>query len=165
MGVDFRDVDGTVTKHFLDVADIHIGFYEAGGEGVAEHMRSDVHINGCKAAVFPDGSADVLVGERTSCLVDEEAVGTLNIMKVTFPVFQQSVDNIVIANLEEPLFGTFAEDKQSPVGKVDVIRCDGAQLRDSDTGGKEQLDNSSIPERIFTLEIGSGVGVLVIDRR
>lgn len=26
MGVDFRDVDGTVTKHFLDVADIHIGF-------------------------------------------------------------------------------------------------------------------------------------------
>lgn len=26
MGVDFRDVDGTVTEHFLDVADIHIGF-------------------------------------------------------------------------------------------------------------------------------------------
>lgn len=26
MGVNFRDVDGTVTKHFLDVADIHIGF-------------------------------------------------------------------------------------------------------------------------------------------
>lgn len=26
MGVDFRDVDGTVTKHFLDVADVHIGF-------------------------------------------------------------------------------------------------------------------------------------------
>ena len=26
MGVDFCDVDGTVTKHFLDVADIHIGF-------------------------------------------------------------------------------------------------------------------------------------------
>ena len=127
---------------------------------MAEHVRSDVHINGSKAAVFPDGSADVLVGERTSCLVDEEAVGTLNIRKVTFPVFQQGVDNIVIAKLEEPLFGTFAEDKQSPVGKVD-----GAQLRDSDTGGEEQLDNSSIPERIFTLEIGSGVGVLVIDRR
>lgn len=59
------------------------------------------------------------------------------------------MDNIVIANLEEPLFGTFAEDKQSPVGKVDVIRCDGTQLRDSDAGGEEQLDNSSIPERIF----------------
>ena len=132
---------------------------------MAEHVRSDVHINGSKAAVFPDGSADVLVGERTSGLVDEEAVGTLNIRKVTFPVFQQGVDNIVIAKLEEPLFGTFAEDKQSPVEKVDVIRCDGAQLRDSDTGGEEQLDNSSIPERIFTLEIGSSVGVLVIDRR
>ena len=132
---------------------------------MAEHVRSDVHINGSKAAVFPDGSADILVGEWASCLVDEEAVGTLNIRKVTFPVFQQGVDNIVIANLEEPLFGTFAEDKQSPVGKVDVIRCDGAQLRDSDTGGEEQLDNSSIPESIFTLEIGSGVGVLVIDRR
>jgi len=26
MGVDFRDVDGTVTKHFLDVADIHVSF-------------------------------------------------------------------------------------------------------------------------------------------
>ena len=78
---------------------------------------------------------------------------------------QQGVDNIVIANLEEPLFGTFAEDKQSPVGKVDVIRCDGTQLRDSDAGGEKQLDNSSIPERIFTLEIGGSVGVLVIDRR
>lgn len=132
---------------------------------MAEHVRSDVHINGSKAAVFPDGSADVLVGERTSCLVDEEAVGTLNIRKVIFPVFQQGMYNIVIANLEEPLFGTFAEDKQSPVGKVDVIRCDGTQLRDSDAGGKEQLDNSSIPERIFTLEIGGSVGVLVIDRR
>lgn len=132
---------------------------------MAEHVRSDVHINGSKAAVFPDGSADVLVGERTSCLVDEEAVDTLNIRKVIFPVFQQGMYNIVIANLEEPLFGTFAEDKQSPVGKVDVIRCDGAQLRDSDTGGEEQFDNSSIPERIFTLEIGSGMGVLVIDRR
>lgn len=54
-------------------------------------MRSDVHINGSKAAVFPDGSADVLVGERASCLVDEEAVGTLNVRKVTFPVFQEAV--------------------------------------------------------------------------
>lgn len=26
MGVDFRDVDRTVPQHFLDVADIHIGF-------------------------------------------------------------------------------------------------------------------------------------------
>lgn len=130
-----------------------------------EHVRSDVHIDGSKRAVFLDGSTDMLVGKRPAGLIDEEAVGTLNIRKVTFPVFQQGVDNIVIAKLEEPLFGTFAEDKQSPVGKVDVIRCDGTQLRDSDAGGEEQLDNSSIPERIFTLEIGSGVGVLVIDRR
>ena len=61
---------------------------------MAEHVRSDVHINGSKAAVFPDGSTDILVGERASCLVDEEAVGTLNVRKVTFPVFQQGVDNI-----------------------------------------------------------------------
>lgn len=132
---------------------------------MAEHVRSDGHIDGGKRAVFLDGSTDMLVGKRPSCLVDEEAVGTLNIRKVTFPVFKQGMYNIVIANLEEPLFGTFAEDKQSPVGKVDVIRCDGTQLRDSDAGGEEQLDNSSIPERIFTLEIGGSVGVLVIDRR
>ena len=130
-----------------------------------EHVRSDVHIDGGKRAVFLDGSTDMLVGKRPSGLIDEEVVGTLNIRKITFPVFQQGMDNIVIANLEEPLFGTFAEDKQSPVGKVDVIRCDGTQLRDSDAGGEEQLDNSSIPESIFTLEIGGSVGVLVIDRR
>lgn len=35
-------------------------------------MRSDVHINGSKAAVFTDGSADVLVGERASCLLTKK---------------------------------------------------------------------------------------------
>ena len=130
---------------------------------MAEHVRSDVHINGSKAAVFPDGSADVLVGERTSCLVDEEAVGTLNIRKITFPVFCKGMYNVIIAKLEEPLFGTFAEDKQSPVEKVDVIRCDGAQLRDSDTGGEEQLDNSSIPEGIPALKISRSMGILLIN--
>ena len=45
MGVDFRDIDGTVPKHFLYVADVHVRFQQAGGEGVSEHMGRDVQIN------------------------------------------------------------------------------------------------------------------------
>ena len=86
-----------------------------------EHVRSDVHIDGGKRAVFLDGSTDMLVGKRPSCLVDEEVVGTLNIRKITFPVFCKGMYNVIIAKLKNPLFRTFSKDKDCPVGKINVI--------------------------------------------
>ena len=45
MCIDLSDIDGTVTEHFLNVADVHIRFQQAGGKGVAEHVRSDVLVD------------------------------------------------------------------------------------------------------------------------
>ena len=86
-----------------------------------EHVRSDVHIDGGKRAVFLDGSTDMLVGKRPSGLIDEEVVGTLNIRKITFPVFCKGMYNVIIAKLKNPLFRTFSKDKDCPVGKINVI--------------------------------------------
>ena len=66
MGINLRNMNGTMPKHFLNVADVHIRFQEAGGESVAEHMRSDMHIYSCYGGVFINHLTDVLVGEGVS---------------------------------------------------------------------------------------------------
>lgn len=60
MCINFRDMDGAVSKHFLDIADIDIGFKQAGCEGMTEHMRCDMQINSGEATVFVDHFADRL---------------------------------------------------------------------------------------------------------
>ncbi len=42
MSIDFRNVDGAVSQHFLNVADVHIGFQETGGKSMAEHVWRDM---------------------------------------------------------------------------------------------------------------------------
>ena len=42
MGIYLRNVNRAVPKHFLDIADIHICFQQACGEGMAEHMRGNM---------------------------------------------------------------------------------------------------------------------------
>ena len=46
MCINLRDGNRAVAEHFLNVADVYIGFQKAGGEGVAEHVRGDVQGNG-----------------------------------------------------------------------------------------------------------------------
>jgi hypothetical protein len=72
MCIDFCDFDGTVSKHFLDVADVHVGFQQAGGKGVAEHMRRDVHVNVCQGAVFADHPLNGLVREGSVVLAGKK---------------------------------------------------------------------------------------------
>ena len=61
MGVYFGDIDGTMSQHFLNIADIHICFQKAGGEGVPQHMGCDMQFYGGKGSVFVDRSADRLI--------------------------------------------------------------------------------------------------------
>ena len=75
VGVNLCDVDGAVTEHFLDVADVDVGLEKAGGEGVAEHVRGDVEVDGGEGAVFVNHAADGLVGERGAGLIYKEVGG------------------------------------------------------------------------------------------
>ena len=71
----FGDMDGAVTEHFLDVADVDVGFEEACGEGMAEHVRGDMEVDGGEGAVFVNHAADGLVGERGAGLIHKEVGG------------------------------------------------------------------------------------------
>ena len=46
MGVNFRDSDGTVSKHFLNVPYVDIRLKQTGSESVAEHMWRYMKVNG-----------------------------------------------------------------------------------------------------------------------
>ena len=61
MSIDFRNVDGAVSQHFLNVADVHIGFQETGGKSMAEHVGSNMLVNRSKRSIFVDNSPDGLV--------------------------------------------------------------------------------------------------------
>ena len=62
MCIYFRDVDRAMAEHFLNVADVHVGFQQAGGEGVAEHVRRDMDVDRSQSAVVVDRAADGLIG-------------------------------------------------------------------------------------------------------
>ena len=62
MRIYFRDVDRAVAEHFLNVADVHIGFQQAGCKGVAEHVRRDMDVDRCQSTVVVDRAADGLIG-------------------------------------------------------------------------------------------------------
>ena len=61
MGIYFGHIDGAVAQHFLDIADIDIGFQKACGKGMSEHVRGNMQADGSKGGIFSDHSADGLV--------------------------------------------------------------------------------------------------------
>lgn len=52
MCVNFRDSDGTVPKHFLNVPYVDIRLKQAGSEGVAEHMWRYMKVNGGEGTIL-----------------------------------------------------------------------------------------------------------------
>lgn len=52
MGVNFRDSDGTVSKHFLNVPYVDIRLKQAGSESVAEHMWRYMKVNGGEGTIL-----------------------------------------------------------------------------------------------------------------
>lgn len=74
MCVDLGDINGTMAKHFLNVADVYICFQQTGCESVAEHVRGDVLVDCGTRSVLVDHPPDRLIGERASALVDKKVV-------------------------------------------------------------------------------------------
>ena len=85
MGIDFRNVDGAVSKHLLDIADINISLQQTCGKGVPEHVWGDVQVDGGKNCVFVDNAAYRLVRQDFAILIGEE-MATLHDfgLKITF---------------------------------------------------------------------------------
>ena len=62
MSIYFRDINRTMTEHFLNISDINIRFKKTGGKCVPEHMRSDVQFYGGQRTVFVNHSTHRLIG-------------------------------------------------------------------------------------------------------
>ena len=61
MRVDLCNIDRTMSQYLLDISNINIGLQQACSEGVAEHMRSDMHVNRREGCIPVDHSADSLI--------------------------------------------------------------------------------------------------------
>lgn len=58
------DVDGAVTEHLLDIADVNVSFEEAGREGVAEHVWGNVELDQEREQADAEKSPSYIVDGR-----------------------------------------------------------------------------------------------------
>ena len=113
MGIDLSNINGTVSKHFLYVADVNIRFQQAGGKGMTEHVGSDVHFYRCQGSVLIDHSSDRLVRQCSAGLFDKEVITGLHFRKKGgFVSFQYAKDRVV-SDLDLPLFCSFSIDQHA----------------------------------------------------
>lgn len=136
VGINFRDIDGTVPKHFLDKPNIHISLQKARGKGVAEHMRSDVHFYGCEGGVLAYHPSDGLIRECLPGLAGEKAMACLNFLVEVFFIVCKDTDHGLASDLDPPLFSSLAIDKDGGVMQIHVAFFQGAELGYSHAGGK-----------------------------
>ena len=61
MGIDFSRADRTVSKHFLNIADVDILFQQQSSKGVSEHMGSNMLFYSGKIGIAVDHKTDRLV--------------------------------------------------------------------------------------------------------
>ncbi len=61
MGIDFCRADRTVSKHFLNIADVDILFQQQSSKGVSEHMGSNMLFYSGKIGIAVDHKTDGLV--------------------------------------------------------------------------------------------------------
>ena len=136
MCINLCDVNRAVSEHFLNVADVDIGFQEAGGEGVAEHVRGDVQVDGGEGAVFVNHAANGLVGQGSAGLIHKKMCRGAYFGGKAAAVFIENVDNVIGGKLYVALLVTFSIYEDSSVDKVHVIIFQIAELTYSYAGGE-----------------------------
>ena len=140
----FGDMDGAVTEHFLDVADVDVGFEEAGGEGVAEHVRGDVQVNGGEGAVFVNHAANGLVGQGSTGLIHKKMCRGGYFGGKAAAVFIENVDNVIGGKLYVALLVAFSVYEDGSVDEIYIVIFEIAELTYSYTGGEQQLNYGGI---------------------
>ena len=115
MRIDGCDVDGTVSKHFLNIADIHIGFQQTGGECMAKHMRRNVQVDSCQRSVFVNHSPDRLIGQGCAVMVCKKMPAAFDLRQITGPVVVQNLHDRIVYKLQLSFFRPFAIDEDRAV--------------------------------------------------
>lgn len=91
MGVNFRDSDGTVSKHFLNVPYVDIRLKQAGSESVAEHMWRYMKVNGGEGTILFKHTSDGLVRKLGSVGIGEKISAVIYFRDEFYFVFLRSI--------------------------------------------------------------------------
>ena len=89
MRIDFRNIDRTMSKHLLNIPDIHIRLKQAGGKSMPEHMRGNMQINRSKRSIFLNHISYRLFGKTLIQPIDEKISAVLYLRTSTtssFPI-------------------------------------------------------------------------------
>ena len=121
MGINLGGVDGAVSQHFLNEADIYARFQKTCGEGVAEHVGRDVQINGNEGSVLVDHPADCLVGERFPGLIGKEMAAGTDFCGKIAAIFVQYPNHFPAADLNAAFLTAFAIDQDCAVMQIDIL--------------------------------------------
>ena len=79
MCINFCYCYGAMTKHFLDIPNIDIGFQQACCEGMSKHMWGYMQVDGSKRAVFVNHSSDRLIRHRTGIGTHKKIAALINL--------------------------------------------------------------------------------------
>lgn len=124
--VDFRNVDGAVSEHLLNITDIYIRLQKTGGKSMPEHMRCDMQFDRSERAVFAYHSANRLIRQRTAGQIDKEMPAFLHFRKKFISISFQYVDHIIIPDLYPSFFRAFTVNQDRSVIQVDIADSEGA---------------------------------------
>lgn len=121
VGIDLSNINGAVSKHFLYVTDVDICFQQAGGKGMTEHVRRDMHFYRCQGSVLIDHSSDGLVRQCYAGLFDKEVITGLHLRKEGGFVFFQYAKDRVVSELDLSLLCTFSIDQYAFFIQIYVV--------------------------------------------
>ena len=110
-----------MSEHFLNVADVDIGFQKAGGEGVAEHVWGDVQVNGGEGAVFVNHAANGLVGQGSTGLIHKKMCRGGYFGGKAAAVFIENVDNVIGGKLYIALLVAFSVYEDGSVDEIYIV--------------------------------------------
>ena len=111
VGVDLRDINGAMSQHFLDIADIHVCVQQTGGEGMTEHMWGNMEVNRSEICIFIDHIADRLFRQTMIKAVDKEVAAGIYVVVIFLLIFPQDPEDAFITQLKHALLGTFSVDQ------------------------------------------------------
>lgn|GEM_PF-1505925 len=121
MCINLCDVNRAVSEHFLNVADVYIGFQKAGGEGMTEHVWGDVQVNGGEGAVFVNHAANGLVGQGSAGLIHKKMCRGGYFGGKAAAVFIENVDNVIGGKLYIALFVAFSVYEDGSVDEIYIV--------------------------------------------
>ena len=119
--IDFRNMNGTVPQHLLNIADIHVCFQQTCGKGMPEHVGCDMQLDGSERGVFVDHSADGLIRQGSARLRCEEMPAVFHLVQKSVLVILQSADDHLISDLDLSFLGTFSIDQDAFIIQIYIV--------------------------------------------